>query len=125
MFGVVFSLFAASDAIPRTPKVVTVIIPEGSSMESSERNNFEPAVIKVVIGVNNTVRWVNEDVLPSKIEVDADTADPEFWRVTNSAPLLLHGDIFEFTFTIPGEFDYYSVPHPHKRGTVIVSEPEG
>ena len=125
VFGVVFSLFAASDAIPRTLSVVTVIIPVGSSMESSERNNFEPAVIKVVIGVNNTVRWVNEDNVASRITAGDETY-PEFWRATNddNARLLLHGDSFEFTFTIPGEFEYHSVPHPHKRGTVIVSEPE-
>ncbi len=126
---VVILSFWVSDNNPgfstEKPPHVTVIIPKGSSMESSERNNFEPAVIKVVIDVNNTVRWVNEDVFSSRI-VAADEKDPEFWSITSddNARLLMQGDTFEFTFTIPGEFEYHSVPHPHKRGTVVVLEPQ-
>jgi plastocyanin len=112
------------------PSHVTVIIPEGSSLPDSEHNNFEPETIKVVIGVNNTVRWMNQDSVSSSIRAD-DKIDPEFYDATHldensEARLLLNpSETFEFTFTRPGEFGYHSEPHPHKRGIVVVlQEPE-
>jgi len=103
-----------------------VLIPEGSSLESSQHNNFEPAEITVVIGVNNTVRWINADSVPSKVISD-DRTDPEFFEATHAGPdadiFLLPGDVLEFTFTKPGSYGYHSEPHPWKHGTVIVLSP--
>ena len=130
VFGILFSLLYLAGVIPDKPKVVIVIIPEGSSLPTSEHNNFEPAVIKVIIGINNTVRWVNQDSTFSSIRADEDASDPQFWRAThldeisNVNLLLSPGDTFEFTFTKPGEYGYHSEPHPHKHGTVIVLEPQ-
>lgn len=110
-------------------KVVAVTIPEGSSLENSEQNNFEPAVIKVVIGINNTVGWINEDTISIAIVAD-DKSDPAFYDATyddtNDRPkvLLEPGEIFEFTFTRPGEFGYHGEPQPWKHGTVIVLHSE-
>lgn len=125
VFGILFSLLYAASAVPDRPRVVTVTIPEGSSSPTSEHNNFEPAVIQVIIGTNNTVKWVNEDTTFSSIRAD-DRSDPEFWRATNldegndDRLLLAPGDSFQFTFTKPGAYGYHSEPHPHKHGTVIV-----
>jgi plastocyanin len=125
VFGILFSLLYFS-ALPTTiPRVVTVVIPEGSSSESSEHNNFEPSVITVVIGVNNTVRWINEDTVPSTVLASSD-GDPDFLRATEEKrnsdnPFLMpNGDTFEYTFTKEGRFDYHSEPHPWKQGAVIV-----
>jgi plastocyanin len=119
VFGILFSLLYVASAVPDRPKVAIVIIPEGSSLPTSEHNNFEPAVITVVIGVNNTVRWINQDVVGSKISAD-DKSDPAFWNITENAPLLSPGETFEFTFTKLGAYGYHSEPHPHKHGTVMV-----
>jgi len=109
----------------RKPFHVTVVIPKGSSLADSEHHNFEPAVIKVVIGLNNTVKWINQDIAFSSIRAD-DMSDPEFYNATHLdeksdvALLLKPGETFEFTFTKPGDFGYHGEPHPHERGTVIV-----
>lgn len=125
--------------IVQRPSTVTVIIPEGSSSPTSELNNFEPEVIKVVIGVNNTVRWINQDAVMSSVVAD-DYDDDGFYNATKeqcenddyqnckiipSKNFLNAGESFEYTFTMPEEYGYHSVPHPHKRGIVIVlQEPE-
>jgi plastocyanin len=132
VFGVLFTLLYVSAVLPSTPAVVTVIIPNGSSMSTSEHNNFEPAIIKVVIGMNNTVRWLNEDIVLGSVVADNED-DPLFFNATNMETptydindnsgknnFILPGQFFDFTFTKPGEFGYHSEPGPHRRGTVIV-----
>lgn len=135
VFGIMFT--ALSFVAPRStiPAVSIVTIPENASLESSGRN-FEPSPIKVVIGVNNTVRWINQDLVMSSVVAD-ESGDPDFVNATKilcenddeqncsvipGENMLLPGGIFEHTFTNPGVFDYYSVPHPQMRGTVIVLE---
>lgn len=127
VLGVLFLLlFLVPMYATNAPATVTVVIPEGSSMPSSEHNNFEPDEITVVIGVNNTVSWINRDTTASSV-VAGDNADPLFAEAArivqgdaNAANFLAPGESFEFTFTKTGIFSYYSVPHPHKYGFVVV-----
>jgi len=35
--------------------------------------------------------------------------------------LLDPGESFSFTFTTPGTFDYYCIPHPFMQGQIVVS----
>ena len=107
--------------------ISVVTIPEGASLEDSGKN-FEPATIKVVLGRNNTVRWVNEDAVPSSIVADNDS-DTGFFNVTHGASgtaadesYLLPGESFEYTFTKAGVYSYHSEPHPWMHGTVVVFE---
>lgn len=107
------------------PKLVKVSIPEGASLEDSGKT-YDPKVIKVIIGYNNTVRWVNNDSTYHYIEADDDT-DLDFYRKTTYANSdasrrnLMHtSDSFVFTFTTAGEIAYHGMPH--LRGTVIVLE---
>lgn len=97
---------------------VVIIIPEGSSLESSERNNFEPETITVITGTNNTVTWVNEDTVPVGIRSD-NMSDPEFFDATQNN-FLGPNERFTFTFTRPGIFGYHSEPGPWRQGTVEV-----
>ena len=135
-FGTLFSLLYFSDASQHQPKVTIVLIPDGSSLAGSARNNFEPETITVVIGVNNTVRWENHDLTLHSVIATSDD-DPLFYNATKvqcenndydncvvipSNNFLLPGGTFEFTFTKPGVFDYHMVPHPWMQGTVIVQE---
>jgi plastocyanin len=99
-------------------------MPEGSALANSEHNNFEPEIVKVVIGLNNTVRWVNQDGVGCVITASS-MDDPDFFSATEGdASLLDPGETFDFTFNRPGVFDYHCAPHPHKHGTVIVLAPE-
>lgn len=107
---------------------VTIIIPEGLS-DASSGKTFQPEVIKLVIGVNNTVRWINQDTVAHRITADIDD-DPDFQAAAPYFPTtkpigelhmsntLQRGESFEYTFNKPGEFGYHS--KPWARGKVIV-----
>ena len=119
---------------PLLPNVVTahevaiVVIPEGASLESNPEF-FVPEVIKVMIGVNNTVRWVSQDTVPHGIVADSGYRDPYSGSFDTyaSADLLggfiMPGESYEFTFNEPGEYPYHGEPHPWMQGTVIVMPP--
>lgn len=111
----------------KSPVVAKIELPEGS-WEIESGKNFEPRVITVVLGVNNTVQWVNSDFGLTFIEADNES-DPAFYAVTEikqdarltdvSLPNVLKtGESFEYTFTTPGEFGYHG--KPWQRGTVVV-----
>lgn len=117
-FIITFSILATSFQ-GRTNDSVIVVIPEGSHNAESEHNNFEPAVITVAIGVNNTVTWVNQDLAPVGIRA-GDTIDPDFFKATENSGILGPNETFSFTFAKPGNFTYYSVPGPHRQGAVTV-----
>lgn len=61
--------------------VAEVVIPEGASLPDSRRT-FEPQTVKVTIGVNNTVRWINQDKTLHWIEAD-NQSDPAFYNATS------------------------------------------
>ena len=103
-----------SSLIPSTPievmpTVVVVIIPKGASLNL--HLGFEPPMITIVIGVNNTVIWKNEDT-------DWHTAHsniPEF-----NSGLIQPGGNFTHTFLRAGTYPYHCDPHPWMTGIVIV-----
>ena len=126
---VAFSLFSTSSPSHRSKEISIVLIPQGSSLESSP-SFLEPDVIKVKIGVNNTVRWVSQDSVPHGLTSDSSYVDPltgiAFDTMQSSelgGGFLGQGDIFEFTFREAGEFGYHGEPHPWMQGTVIVLPP--
>jgi len=73
--------------------------------------NFSPKVITVVIGVNNTVIWTNNDSYAHTV-----TADDGSFSSGNMDP----GNTFSKTFTTPGTFTYHCSYHGWMTGTVIV-----
>jgi plastocyanin len=113
---------------PSPPLVSTIVITEGAALADSGKG-FLPPTITVVMGINNTARWVNQDDTAHFIE--ADYNDSQWFEATrlsrdfSSKNALEPGETFEFTFTKPGEFGYHSVPHPWKHGTVIVLPESG
>jgi len=92
-----------------TPKQVVVIIQEGAG--ENLHLGFSPAKITIVIGVNNTVVWKNEDS-------DWHTAHsniPEF-----NSGMIAPGASFTHVFERTGTFPYHCDPHPWMTGLVIV-----
>ena len=72
---------------------------------------FSPSVATVIIGMNNTVTWTNQDF-----------ADH---TVTSNSGLFGSGDLangqnWNYTFTIPGNYSYYCSNHPWMLGSVVV-----
>jgi plastocyanin len=115
------------------PDAVTVVIPRGTA-HALYASSFEPAKITVVIGVNNTVRWVNLDDHVHMVTVDGVAMDHgglEMGGMMAMAPLLFHGDLgrmgstFTHTFQVEGNYSYHCPPHPWMRGYVEVVRADG
>lgn len=104
------------------PQVSVVVFPEGSSLASG--SEIAPKVVRVTIGVNNTVMWINQDETSHSVVSEyVDPASGAFDSYARGAGLIAPGETFEFTFTQPGTYDYYMIPHPHMQGTVAVHPP--
>jgi len=101
-------------APPGDPDIPTIIIPAGSGM-SDVQPDFEPRTLKVTLGINSTVRWVNVNETPLSIASDSKYDGLEFF-----SPHLMPGDTWEFTFPREGVFDYHSNPYPWMTGQVVV-----
>ena len=93
---------------------VNVIIPKGASNPNCGKC-YVPSVIKVVLGVNNTVRWTNLDNTPSSVVSDK--------RFFDSGPILTN-QTWSFVFQKAGSFTYRSESHSWMKGEIIVMKKE-
>ena len=74
---------------------------------------YSPSVITVIIGKNNTVTWVNDDIAPHTVTSDT---SGQF----DSGPIADHGATWTHTFDTPGTYTYHCSYHPWMHGTIIV-----
>ena len=117
---IVGTYFAYTFFLAPPPKIepVTVTIPEGVGKNTNL--NFSPVVVKLVIGVNNTVTWVNRDV--TNHTVDATQVPQGAARFSSGGPLL-PGQSFTVTFTVPGDYEYQCDLHPQwMMGAIVVKQ---
>ncbi|TLX97594.1 MAG: hypothetical protein E6K89_02400 [Thaumarchaeota archaeon] len=91
-------------------KNVNVSILKGAASNMS-LGGFSPDNINVVLGVNNTVTWTNDDRSPHT----ASSMGGAF----NSGNLN-PGMSYTFTFTAPGTYPYSCAYHGWMHGTVVV-----
>jgi plastocyanin len=103
---------SASSASP-SPVATSVEIPKGAGSGPSAAPGYAPDKITVVIGVNNTVTWTNDDTV-------AHTVTSVSGNGTVSSGNLAVGATYTFTFSSPGTYDYYCEYHAWMTGTVIV-----
>ncbi|HYB07927.1 MAG TPA: cupredoxin domain-containing protein [Nitrososphaerales archaeon] len=75
--------------------------------------SFNPGAIVVVIGVNNTVTWTNNDGVTHTVTSDDGTFGAS----------LLPGQSYTFTFSTAGTFGYHCSIHTYMKGSVIVENP--
>jgi plastocyanin len=115
MIVALISYFAITGLI-----IVTAQNPLGANtsliyIEESPVNwQYSPQVIQVVIGVNNTVKWVSHS-----FTYDTVTSSTGLFGSGSLAP----GSTFSFTFTQPGTYEYYCQYHLWMHGTIIVRNP--
>jgi nitrite reductase (NO-forming) len=77
--------------------------------EAEQPADFSTNVLRIKVG--ETVRWTNgDDQIHTVTSVDG-SFDSGF---------LQPGATWEHTFTVPGEYEYYCLPHPWMRAKVIV-----
>ena len=92
-----------------------IIIPKGIANNHSE--NFVPSNVKVVIGVNNSVTWINQDNL-SQHTVVTDVVPTGGTQVDL---ILGTNETYTVKFTVPGVYHYYCMWHPDwMRGIITV-----
>jgi len=103
-----FTLTSPSNSpSPATKSVHVSIFPNASAYATG----YDPDNITVVIGVNNTVIWTNNDNEPHTV-----TATDGSFDSGNMNP----GATFTYTFTKPGAYSYICTYHPWMRGYVTV-----
>jgi plastocyanin len=88
----------------------TISIEQGSAINSTSAY-YSPATITVVLGVNNTVSWTNDDFAPHTI-----TSDSGLFLSGN----LNSGQSYSFTFLTTGTYTYHCSYHPWMHGTIVV-----
>ena len=90
--------------------IVQVSIENGSGVNPNSPG-YSPPKITIVIGINNTVRWMNYDSMPHTV-----TAVDGSFDSGNLDP----GQSFVHTFNTPGTYVYVCIYHHWMEGTVIV-----
>ncbi len=82
---------------------------------SIDNFTFTPQSLKVKAGT--TVTWTNKDDIPHGI-----AATGNAFRRSNAMDT---DDIYSFTFTTPGTYQYFCYIHPHMTGTIVVEAATG
>ena len=124
LYGVVQPATASGGGTPTTTTIAgevgaEVAIPDGAFDPANADHAYEPLDLTVPAGT--TVRWTNMDAIAHTVtsgvsDGSAGTADGRF-----DSGFLDQGETFTFTFTEPGTYPYYCIPHPWMRGTVTVT----
>jgi plastocyanin len=99
---------------PKEP--VKVTIPEGAAIPEDGQIFYDPEIIDISVGT--TVLWENVD----NAMHTATSGDPNDGGTDGvfDSDILSAGDMYEFTFTDVGSYDYYCILHPWMVGTVNV-----
>lgn len=92
------------------PPGAMITVAPGSAANTTS-TYYSPRTVTVVIGVNNTITWVNNDDAPHTVTA----SDGSFSSGNMNA-----GQSWSFTFTKPGVYTYFCSYHPWMKGTVIV-----
>ena len=96
--------------------IVVVLIPKNSGVFGGA--NFTPSELTVEIGVNNTIKWINEDQLSahSVTPLEVPAGFPKF------NPIIIEpGQTATLKLSVPGTYVYYCLWHPGwLRGTITV-----
>jgi len=108
--GAVAGAYAYSSGANPTSGVVTISIINGAFNPSSSVH-FSPATVTLVIGVNNTVTWINNDYTIHTV-----TSDSGIF----GSGLLNNGNSWTYTFTKAGTYGYHCAIHPFMTGEIIV-----
>jgi plastocyanin len=109
--SVVASSHVSTSTTPAVPpgSTVTVMIQAGAGSNSSL--GFFPPTITLVLGVNSSIKWVNNDYT-----IHTSTSNTGVWDSGNINP----GASYTFIFPAAGTYAYHCNYHVWMKGTVIV-----
>ena len=89
----------------------TVVSILSGAYDKSTGRSYSPDSITVVIGVNSTVEWTNNDTVPHTVTANGGSFD---------SGAIAAGASFTYEFSSPGVYGYHCTYHPWMVGTVIV-----
>jgi plastocyanin len=105
---------------------VTAVAPAALASTVEVKMGDEPAVYepaKVTIKVGDTVKWTNTGkslhyvtLVPANAQNPADASEPKGAKTFDSG-FMPPGGTFSYTFSVPGTYKYFCVPH-EKAGMV-------
>jgi FtsP/CotA-like multicopper oxidase with cupredoxin domain len=90
-----------------------VSIPQGAYL-ASNAPGYSPDTVTVVIGVNNTVEWTNNE------NVTIHTVTSVSGNGSLNSGDIKPGGNYQYTFTTPGTYDYFCTYHSWMKGVVVV-----
>jgi len=109
-------LFGRQPSAPQPGAGAPPVIPSAMPGQDDEVQHatirqmaFAPARIEIPVGT--TVTWTNDDPLAHTVTAE----DGAF-----NSGLLNSGQTWSYTFTAPGEYPFYCIPHPFMKGVVVV-----
>jgi amicyanin len=79
-------------------------------------DNFTFADKSLTVKAGTTVTWTNQDDIPHTVT----STNNQF-----KSKALDTNDTFSFTFTTPGNYEYFCSLHPHMTGTIVVEAATG
>ena len=132
LIAIVFTLiFAYSNGNVNQLRLHTVstvninMVEVNDSAKIYEMPQFVPQNLTVMVGFNNTVRWINNTpipntVIPDDLSVENFTSHDSRYK---DEIFILPNGTFDYTFTKPGYYGYHSTPHPWMSGTIVVLPP--
>jgi plastocyanin len=92
-----------------------VIIPNGVSANTSL--NFTPSTIRVVVGVNNTITWLNQDTRSQHTVVTESVPS----GAQSFSVVIGSGQTYATTLSVPGTYRYFCMWHPGwMKATIVV-----
>ncbi len=106
---------STSHSATGTAKGVSVSIPNGANSPSNPPG-YAPATVTVVVGVNNTITWTNNDVAAHTVT----SATIPTGATSFNSQIMAAGSTFSVTLTVPGTYQYVCSLHNWMKGTVIV-----
>jgi plastocyanin len=117
VLGVTLVLLAIASPATAQSSTVVVSIPKGAGIGPSAAPGYNPATVTVVVGVNNTVVWENNDTVAHTV-TPGNMPTGATWAVgSGNMPA---GTTYSFTFTVPGTYTYSCAYHGWMSGTVVV-----
>lgn len=106
---------------PSPVTTVTIYIRHGSYREQAQVT-YDPPSVRVVLGVNDTVIWINEDIVPHDIIHEPCIYNESGCMSGLKSKLLEKGESYVYRFTGVGQYNYRCSPHPWMRGVVRVDD---
>jgi plastocyanin len=107
---VAFALLAFAH-LSNATEVNPASTPTGEKTVEISISNFTFTPNELTITPGTTVKWVNHDDIPHLVAEKA---------LAFKSQALDTNDSFSFTFTKPGDVEYFCVLHPHMIGKIIV-----